>query len=308
MRRCRHLWAARLPLPCGSRLPFKVLWYLASQGLTSVQTIFQLQTIFARVGIPDGVVSDNGTQFSSQEFRIFVETYRLTHVTSSPHFPEANGEAERVVQTAENILSQEDPFLVLMAHRSTSVAPTGVSPCKLIMGRQINTRVSTLDGNLHPNWPDGAAVHESDHRAKAAYKDNFNLVSWCKAIGTTATRWQCSDEAGWSEDVEYTCNCQGHQSCAKVLHGKTSGVGSTGTTATNYREFRNQQSDSLRVFYCLTWIHVTVYLVRLQPSRSQPSSLWCRTLQEPKLTLLPDQTLVVRLLMVIPLLPVAGVW
>ena len=148
------------------------IWHL--KDMTSAQTIFQLRTMFAKWGIPDGVVSDNGTQFSSLKFRVFAVTYGFTHVISSPHFLQANSQGERAVQTAKRILSREDPFLSLMAYRSTPVVPKGINPCQLIMERQPNTRGSTLDANLHPNWPDGAAVHESDRRANATYKDNFN--------------------------------------------------------------------------------------------------------------------------------------
>ena len=52
---------------------------------TSLSIISALKGIFARHGIPETVVSDNGPQYSSQEFAEFAQAYSFHHVTSSPH-------------------------------------------------------------------------------------------------------------------------------------------------------------------------------------------------------------------------------
>ena len=143
-------------------------------NMTSAQTIGKLKNMFAHWGIPDEVVSDNGTQFTSREFKDFADLYGFEHTTSSPHFPQSNGEVERAVQTAKKIPKQPDPFLALMVYRATPVGPTKMSPCQLIMGRQIQTRLPTLTANLQPGWPDRETVQQNDQHAKESYRANFN--------------------------------------------------------------------------------------------------------------------------------------
>ncbi|KAK5921824.1 hypothetical protein CgunFtcFv8_019149 [Champsocephalus gunnari] len=120
---------------------------------TSAHVILKLRATFARHGIPEQVVSDNGPQFSSDVFRGFACDMDFTHTTSSPHNPQGNGYAERAVQTAKGILRQKDPLLALMVYRSSPHSSTGVSPAELLMGRKIRTTLPTLAKNLQPKWP-----------------------------------------------------------------------------------------------------------------------------------------------------------
>ena len=65
---------------------------------TSVMTIEVLRTLFASYGIPEQVVSDNGPQFTAEEFVDFMKGNRIKHIRSAPYHPSTNGLAERFVQ------------------------------------------------------------------------------------------------------------------------------------------------------------------------------------------------------------------
>lgn len=117
---------------------------------TSSAIIAHTKSIFARHGIPDTVITDNGPQFTSREYRDFAKQWEFKHTTSSPLHPRANGKVERTVQTIKGLLkkatrSGEDPYLTLLNFRACS-APDGTpSPAMLLMNRKIKTRLPELN-------------------------------------------------------------------------------------------------------------------------------------------------------------------
>ena len=144
------------------------------QELNSTHLVGKLKNMFSKFGIPEVVVSDNGPQFQSAVFKQFAMDYGFDHVTSNPHYPQENGCAERAVQTAKRILSQEDVFLALMSYRSTPLDTTGYSPAHLLMGRQLRTRLPVVKAKLTPKWPDLRRVAEQDAKSKLASATAYN--------------------------------------------------------------------------------------------------------------------------------------
>ncbi|XP_041483435.1 uncharacterized protein K02A2.6-like [Lytechinus variegatus] len=76
------------------------------QSTTSADVITCLKSQFSRHGIPKEVISDNGPQYSSDEFKCFMEEWEIHHTTSSPHHPQSNGKAESAVKIAKNIMKK----------------------------------------------------------------------------------------------------------------------------------------------------------------------------------------------------------
>ena len=66
--------------------------------ITSTTVITACKVQFARDGIPDVLITDNGTQFSSSEFAKFTEVWKFEYKTSSPHHPQSNGKAQNAVK------------------------------------------------------------------------------------------------------------------------------------------------------------------------------------------------------------------
>ncbi|XP_055061242.2 uncharacterized protein [Misgurnus anguillicaudatus] len=143
-------------------------------AITSQQVIMHLKNMFVRWGIPYELVSDNATQFTASEFAEFAKIYDFTHTTSSPHYPQANGAAERSVAIAKRVLRQPDPQLALMSYRSTPLNATGMSPAQLMIGRQIRTTVPMLKKRLLPSPIDYEEVKRRDKHTKQAYQYFYN--------------------------------------------------------------------------------------------------------------------------------------
>ena len=61
-------------------------------------TIQCLKTLFAQFGLPDILVSDNGTSFTSSEFQEFLANNSIKHWKSSPYHLSSNGLAEKAMQ------------------------------------------------------------------------------------------------------------------------------------------------------------------------------------------------------------------
>ena len=78
---------------------------LVVNSATSNATVEKLQTVFATHGLPEVIVSDNGTAFTSDEFALFVQRNGIRHLISAPYHPASNGLAESYF-TNEHLLKQ----------------------------------------------------------------------------------------------------------------------------------------------------------------------------------------------------------
>ena len=79
---------------------------------TSSVTIDKMRSTFASHGLPEIVVSENGSNFVSSEFKSFLPKNGIKHLTSAPYHPSTNGLVERAVQTfKQGMKKQSDGFV-----------------------------------------------------------------------------------------------------------------------------------------------------------------------------------------------------
>lgn len=138
-----------------------------------------LKQHFARLGIPEIFMSDNGPEFANWEFRNFAKEYDFRHITSSPRYPQSNGMAERAVQTIKNLFRKaqddhKDPYIALMELRNSEIPEAKLSPAQLLLGRTTRTLVPTIKSNLRPMGFNSERIREELQKVKETQKSYYD--------------------------------------------------------------------------------------------------------------------------------------
>ena len=135
------------------------------EDTSSTSIITHTTSVLAQHGIPMVIRSDNGTQYTAEEYKRFTKEWGIQHVTTSPYHTQANGLAEKSVQIIKSLLNKskannQDPYLSLLEYRNTTVDNVG-SPAQLLMGRKLRATLlvtaSQLKQKNHPLR--GSAAH-----------------------------------------------------------------------------------------------------------------------------------------------------
>ena len=112
---------------------------------------------FARFGLPEQIVSDNGLQFVSEEYESVLQNNGIKHIRSAPYHPVTNGAAERLVQTVKRAVEaghkQGIPLehtlaTFLLSYNTSPHATIGVAPSTLLQGRHLCTRLDLLKPDI----------------------------------------------------------------------------------------------------------------------------------------------------------------
>ena len=130
---------------------------------TASAVIHKLKATFSRHGIPETLISDNGPQYKCKEFEDFANAWEFTHTTTSPHYPQSNGLAEKAVQIAKTLMNKakadkRDPYLSLLEYRNTPVDNLA-SPAQLLMSRRLRSVIPSTHTQLQPKVISQAQVH-----------------------------------------------------------------------------------------------------------------------------------------------------
>ena len=125
---------------------FPVLHKLGST--TSKVLVQEMKAVFAELGVPNVIVSDGGSQYTSVEFKDFTKHWQIEHQVSSPRNPQSNGMAERCVQTMKASLIKtmeegEDMDLALLTYKTTPLSHRLPLPAELLNSRKYKTLLPT---------------------------------------------------------------------------------------------------------------------------------------------------------------------
>ncbi|XP_076449507.1 uncharacterized protein LOC143285940 [Babylonia areolata] len=145
--------------------------------------------MWSRTGIPSEVLTDRGTQFTSNTMQ---EVYRLLAVrglTTTPYHAQCNGLVERFNGTLKTMLrrlAQEEPRIwdrwlpaLLFAYREVPQESTGYSPFELLYGRTVRGPMQILrELWLHPEKSElqtAAEYIQNVSKAATKYKKFFDV-------------------------------------------------------------------------------------------------------------------------------------
>ena len=127
----------------------------SSAGATA--TVEKLRQALANHGLPQMVVSDNGSGFASEEFADFMARNGILHAKTAPRHPSSNGLVERSVRIFKEGMKKLGGFgdtvhtrlsIYLLAYRSTPQTTTRVTLAELLLNRSPRTRLDLIRPDL----------------------------------------------------------------------------------------------------------------------------------------------------------------
>ena len=146
------------------------------KSITSQNIIKALTKIFATFGYPNLLTSDNGKQFTSQEFKDYLKQHGIKLRVVTPYWPSANGEVERFNRTLGKFIKcthsagkdwRKELNGFLLQYRTTPHSTTGKPPASLLFKHKVKNDLPTFQ-----NKANTAADKEINQRDKSR-KENM---------------------------------------------------------------------------------------------------------------------------------------
>lgn len=141
--------------------------YAEAVALPSIETVCvseALLEIFCRTGVPEEILSDLGSQFTSDLMKEVSRLLSFRQLTTTPYHPIANGLCERINGTIKMMLRRLcaerpkdwDKYLnpLLFAYRDSPQESLGFTPFELIYGRSVRGPMTILKELWTKNIPD----------------------------------------------------------------------------------------------------------------------------------------------------------
>ena len=150
---------------------------VALPGIETERVAEALVDVFSRVGVPREMLSDMGSQFTSELMSEVSRLLSMRQLTTTPYHPMCNGLVEKFNGTLKQMLKKMchekpkdwDKYLnsLLFAYREVPQESTGFSPFELLYGRSVRGPMTILK----ELW-----THEvQDPEVKTTYQYIFDL-------------------------------------------------------------------------------------------------------------------------------------
>ena len=209
-------------------------WIEAIPTISRV-VVAELRFLFSQFGLPECIVSDNGTCFTSHEFKEFLKRHGINHIFSVPYHPASNGLAEQAVQVVKRGLRKMSKGLmqtrittILFHYQLTTQSTTGMAPSEFMLGRTPRSHLCRSVETKH-SWTGGMATGYASVKTQCTCQwtklwtrrvsvcqelsARKMLVTWC-GTGKDRTCFISSQEENWVDVtwIKYVAgpwkNCQ----------------------------------------------------------------------------------------------------
>lgn len=181
---------------------------IKTSTISSSKTITMLNSIFARFGTPQEIVSDNGTQFTSEQFQSWCNVNGIHHILTSPYSPMSNGQAERFVDTFKrsmkklesegNIDDNLEVFLKTFRSTPNVNCPDQKSPAEVLLGRKIRSTLDLLKPPEIVNTKRNSKMEIQLNKKHGAKNRTFNIDDTVFVMIHKGNSWYW--EEGWIID------------------------------------------------------------------------------------------------------------
>ena len=145
----KHRWILTL-VDCATRYPEAI----PMKGIDTIECAEELVNIFSRIGIPQEILSDRGSQFVSDLMREISRLLSVRQLQTTPYHAQCNGLVERWNGTLRRMIqkmaaekpSDWDRYIpaLLFSYREVAQASLGFLPFELVYGRSVRGPMSVL--------------------------------------------------------------------------------------------------------------------------------------------------------------------
>nr|AAK38382.1 hypothetical protein [Arabidopsis thaliana] len=142
---------------------------------------FLWENIVCQHGIPYEIITDNGTNLTSRKIKAFCDKWKIRLTTSTPHYPQGNGQAEAankaILSNIKKILDSKKSMWsdvlhgVLWAYRTTPRKSTQETPFSLAYGLEAVIPIVTIIPSVRRT-----ASHANSDMNTQMLRDNMDFI------------------------------------------------------------------------------------------------------------------------------------